>query len=332
MATALATKIAHEMIPDAKIGCMILAMPIYPLTPDPDDVLAAMQADHANLISAMCMCAATTPATPCATSASTASTLDITDADREILNNTVDFVSFSYYMSVCETADPAKQITGEGNILGGVTNPTLQASRVGLADRPGRPADRAQRVLGPLGQAAVHRRERAGRQGRAGRGRRRKTVIDDYRIAYLNDHLVQVGEAIADGVELLGLHHRGDASTWSARPPPQMSKRYGFIYVDRNDDGSGTLTRYKKKSFHWYKRCHRHQRRQPGASPGAATTLPMRPPARPSRHSPPRSASCGRTLHTPRPRADPLGLRPVRRGSLGARAAGRSARLRARPP
>ena len=68
------------------------------------------------------------------------------------------------------------------------------------------------------------------------------TVEDDYRIDYLKQHLQQVGEALEDRVELLV-----SAST------AELSKRYGFIYVDRNDDGSGTLARYKKKSFDWYK-------------------------------------------------------------------------------
>jgi 6-phospho-beta-glucosidase len=79
----------------------------------------------------------------------------------------------------------------------------------------------------------------------------RKTVIDDYRIAYLNDHLVQVGEAIVDGVDVMGYTSWGCIDLVSASTA-QLSKRYGFIYVDRNDDGSGTLDRFKKKSFDWY--------------------------------------------------------------------------------
>jgi 6-phospho-beta-glucosidase len=77
------------------------------------------------------------------------------------------------------------------------------------------------------------------------------TVLDDYRIDYLRAHLQQVGEAIADGVQVLGYTSWGPIDLVSASTA-QMSKRYGFIYVDRNDDGTGTLTRYRKKSFHWY--------------------------------------------------------------------------------
>ena len=78
------------------------------------------------------------------------------------------------------------------------------------------------------------------------------TVIDDYRIQYLNDHLVQVGEAIEDGVPVMGYTTWGCIDLVSASTA-QLAKRYGFIYVDRHDDGSGTLARYRKKSFWWYK-------------------------------------------------------------------------------
>ena len=78
------------------------------------------------------------------------------------------------------------------------------------------------------------------------------TVEDEYRIDYLKQHLQQVGEALEDGVELLGYTTWGCIDLVSASTA-ELSKRYGFIYVDRNDDGSRTLARYKKKSFDWYK-------------------------------------------------------------------------------
>ena len=78
------------------------------------------------------------------------------------------------------------------------------------------------------------------------------TVEDDYRIGYMNDHLVQVAEAIEDGVEVLGYTAWGCLDEVSMSTS-QMSKRYGLVYVDRNDDGSGTLARYRKKSFGWYR-------------------------------------------------------------------------------
>lgn len=78
------------------------------------------------------------------------------------------------------------------------------------------------------------------------------TVNDDYRINYLSAHLSQVKEAIKDGVDLMGYTSWGCIDLVSASTA-EMKKRYGFIYVDRNNDGTGTLNRYKKKSFDWYK-------------------------------------------------------------------------------
>ncbi len=76
-------------------------------------------------------------------------------------------------------------------------------------------------------------------------------MLDDYRIDYLNDHLVQLGEAIADGADVRGYLTWGCIDLVS-NSTAQMSKRYGLVYVDRDDDGGGTLARYKKKSFDWY--------------------------------------------------------------------------------
>ena len=80
-----------------------------------------------------------------------------------------------------------------------------------------------------------------------------KTVYDDYRISYLRDHIKEMKEAVEDGVDLMGYTTWGCIDLVSASTA-ELKKRYGFIYVDRNDDGSGTLNRYKKKSFEWYKK------------------------------------------------------------------------------
>ncbi|MGB7979195.1 MAG: glycoside hydrolase family 1 protein [Candidatus Nanopelagicales bacterium] len=251
VASALATRIAHETMPDAQVGCMLLSMPTYPLTPDPADLLAVMQGDHANLMFGDVHTRGAYPGYALRFFAENGIDLDITDADREILTNTVDFVSFSYYMSTCQTADPAKQVAGAGNILGGVPNPTLQASEwgwqvdpVGLRivanqfwDRWGKPLFVVENGLGARDEL-VHV------DGLP-------TVLDDYRIAYLNDHLVELREAIADGVQVLGYTAWGCIDLVSFTTA-ELSKRYGFIYVDRDDSGSGTLARYKKKSFDWY--------------------------------------------------------------------------------
>jgi len=251
VASARATRIAREVAPDAQVGCMVLSMPIYPLTPSPQDMLTVMDADHANLVYGDVHTRGAYPGYFLRSLREQGIELDITDQDREDLAHTVDFVSFSYYMSVAETADPALKNKGEGNIMGGVENPTLAKSEWGWAIDPvglrivlNQFWDRWQKPLFIVENGLGAKDELVEVDGV-------KTVIDDYRIAYLNDHLVQVGEALQDGVDVLGYTSWGCIDLVSASTA-QLSKRYGFIYVDRGDDGTGTLDRYKKKSFHWY--------------------------------------------------------------------------------
>lgn len=251
VASARATRLAREVAPAAQIGCMVLSMPVYPLTPSPDDALAVLAADHGNLVYGDVHTRGAYPGYFLRTLREEGIELDITEQDREDLRNTVDFVSFSYYMSIAETADPELRVEGEGNIMGGVTNPTLPASEwgwqidpVGLRLVLNQFWDRWQKPLFIVENGLGARDELVQVDGK-------KTVIDDYRIAYLNDHLVQVAEAVEDGVEVLGYTAWGPIDIISASTA-QLSKRYGFIYVDRNDDGTGSLDRYKKKSFDWY--------------------------------------------------------------------------------
>lgn len=246
VASAQVTKIAHEVDATNKIGCMILAMPRYPLTPNPDDVWAALDAAHDDFTFGDVHCRGTYPGYFLRKLREAGIELDITEQDRIDLRNTVDFVSFSYYMSVCESATDTTR--GPGNLIGGVPNPTLAASQwgwqidpVGLRIILNEYWDRWQKPLFIVENGLGARDELVD-----------GTVADDYRIAYMNDHLVQVGEALSDGVEVLGYTAWGCIDLVSMSTA-EMSKRYGFIYVDRNDDGSGTLQRYRKKSFYWYK-------------------------------------------------------------------------------
>ena len=254
VASALATKIGHEMMTDAMIGCMILSMPTYPLTPSPDDVIAAMDAEHRNYFYGDVHVRGKYPEYMKRYFREHGIQIQFAPEDEEILKNTVDFVSFSYYMSVCATSDPEKQKKGLGNLLGGVPNPTLKASDWGWQIDPkglryvlNMFYDRYQKPLfiveNGLGAVDVLNEDENGN----------KTVEDDYRIQYLKDHLIQVGEAIQDGVEIMGYTSWGCIDVVSASTA-ELKKRYGYIYVDRNDDGTGTMERYKKKSFYWYQK------------------------------------------------------------------------------
>lgn len=254
VASALATKIGHEINPDFKIGCMILSMPIYPLSPDPADVIHTMEENHKNTMFADIHVRGEYPGYMKRYLRERGIRVAFAPGDDELLKNTVDFVSFSYYVSVCATADEAKNIRGEGNLLGGVPNPYLKASEWGwqidprglryicneLWDRYRKPLFVVENGLGAVDQLVTDQ------DGN-------RTVEDDYRIEYMRDHLLQLEEAVEDGVAIMGYTAWGCIDLVSASTA-ELKKRYGLIYVDRNDDGSGTLDRYRKKSFYWYQK------------------------------------------------------------------------------
>lgn len=254
VASALATKIGHEINPEFQIGCMILSRPVYPLTPDPRDVIRAMEEEHRHSIFTDVHVRGEYPGYAKRYFAENGIKLDITEQDREILKNTVDFISFSYYSSACASADSKNRNQRTGNLLAGATNPTLKATDWGWQidprglryvlnqfwDKYQKPLFVVENGLGAVDQLVP------GQNGSM-------TVEDDYRIEYLREHILQMKEAVKDGVQLLGYTTWGCIDLVSASTA-ELRKRYGFIYVDRNDDGSGTLKRYKKKSFDWYKK------------------------------------------------------------------------------
>ncbi|MGN0028063.1 MAG: glycoside hydrolase family 1 protein, partial [Clostridium sp.] len=252
VASALAVKLAHEIIPDAKVGCMVLGVVNYPMTPHPDDMIASMERDRDLMFFTDIHVRGKYPRYTKKLFKDLGVNIQMEPEDEEILKNTVDFISFSYYMSKCTAKDLSKYDKGRGNLTSGVKNPYLEESEWGwqidpqglryicnyFYNRYEKPLFIVENGLGAVDELVEVDGE--------------KTVIDDYRIKYLNDHLVELGKAIEDGVEIMGYTSWGCIDLVSASTA-ELKKRYGFIYVDRQNDGSGTLERYKKKSFNWYK-------------------------------------------------------------------------------
>ncbi|MFQ1017277.1 glycoside hydrolase family 1 protein [Gilliamella sp. BG7] len=246
VASGRAVKLCHQIIPDAKIGNMLLGAVAYPLTPKPEDVWETHQENHGWLFFGDVQVRGYYPTYMNRFFKENHIKLDITEQDKQDLKETVDFVSFSYYMSCCATNDESQKT--KGNILDMVPNPYLKASEWGwqidpigiryllnlLYERYQKPLFIVENGLGAKDKLEVD-----------------NTINDDYRINYMNDHLVQIREAINDGVEVMGYTSWGPIDLISASKA-EVTKRYGFIYVDLNQDGTGTLNRYKKKSFYWY--------------------------------------------------------------------------------
>ncbi|WP_080848612.1 glycoside hydrolase family 1 protein [Cytobacillus gottheilii] len=251
VASSLAVKACHEIIPDAKIGCMLLSAPIYSYDSNPENVMFAL--DEERIFNFYCgdvQVRGEYPAYAERFFKKHNISLDIREGDLELIkNHPVDYVGLSYYMSFTQKKDKTGLNMAQGNLFEGVKNPFLQASDWGweidptglrvilnkLYDRYRVPLFIVENGLG-----AYDKVEEDG------------SINDDYRIDYLRSHIKAMAEAIEDGVDLMGFTSWGCIDLVSASTG-EFSKRYGFIYVDKHDDGSGTLKRSKKKSFYWYK-------------------------------------------------------------------------------
>ncbi len=252
VASAYATKIAHEINPENKVGCMLAAGNYYPYTCHPEDVFKAMNLDRENYFFIDVQSRGAYPKYALKQLERENIDIGITSEDITVLKeNTVDFISFSYYSSRTASADPEINKTTSGNIFASLKNPHLKESEWGwqidplglritmnaLYDRYQKPLFIVENGLGAK-DVVLENGE----------------IIDDYRIEYLKAHIKSFMDAVElDGIELLGYTPWGCIDLVSAGTG-EMSKRYGFIYVDRDDAGNGSLKRSKKKSFDWYKR------------------------------------------------------------------------------
>ena len=250
LGSALAVQIAHEIDPNNKIGVTIAYETTYGLTSNPEDQELARIENRKRHFATDVMCRGYYPTYKLLEYERMNIILETEPDDEKIIKmGCVDFIGFSYYTSGCASSESIEQT--EGNLSKTIKNPYLKTSDWGwqmdgmglrialntLWERYQKPMFIAENGLG-----AVDNIESDG------------TINDEYRIDYLREHIVNMEKAITeDGVELLGYTPWGCIDLISLGTG-EMKKRYGFIYVDRNNDGSGTLKRLKKKSFYWYKK------------------------------------------------------------------------------
>ena len=255
VSSAKAVKIGHELDSNLQIGCMILYATTYSYDANPVNQLATLQQNQD--FNFCCGDVQVRGQYPSYTKRLLAeyglklSDLDRTDEELELIKKyPVDYIGFSYYMSSAVETTKKDNDTVSGNLLGGVKNPFLKASDWGwqidptglrialnqLYDRYQKPLFIVENGLGAIDKPDDNH-----------------YVEDDYRIDYLKQHIQAMAGAIDDGVDLMGYTPWGCIDLVSASTG-EMSKRYGFIYVDLDDDGNGNMDRYKKKSFYWYQK------------------------------------------------------------------------------
>lgn len=251
IASAKAVMICHEIIPDAQIGCMVSYTPIYPYSCRPDDVMLSMKKMNNVYFYLDVMTRGEYPNYKLKQFEKENIIIQKEKNDDTILKEgTVDFIAISYYQSGTITTDSSYAKT-KGNMMNGMKNPYLQSSewgwqidavglRIALNQLYGRYNKPLMVVENGLGANDVVEQD--------------GSIHDDYRIAYLKEHIIEMKKAIElDGIPVLGYTSWGCIDLISASTG-EMAKRYGFIYVNKQDDGSGDYSRIKKDSFYWYKK------------------------------------------------------------------------------
>ena len=249
IASALTVKYAHEHAPQCLIGNMFNLHHLYPETPSPADALRAHEETEFNMFFCDVMAGGSYPEWIRSYYRKHDIHIDYVENYEEILREgKVDFISLSYYLSSIVTADPERQ-ERIGSFIRTLHNPYLQTSDFGwqidptalrislneLRDRFHLPIYIVENGIGAF--------ETPGEDG---------TIHDGYRVAYLREHITAIKEAIGDGVEIMGYTPWGCIDLVSCSLV-SMTKRYGFVYVDADDEGNGTYERTRKDSFWWYK-------------------------------------------------------------------------------
>lgn len=253
IASAKAVKLAHQMMPEAKIGCMLAAGQFYPYTSAPEDVYKAMECDRDNYFFIDVQVRGAYPVWAVKRMERAGVRLVTEPEDEETLKEgTVDFISLSYYCSRCISADPeVLKNKSRGNaVIHAVINPYLQSSEwgwqidpLGLRITLNTLYDRYQKPLFIVenGLGANDSVEPDG------------TIHDPYRIEYMREHIKAMLAAVnEDGIPVMGYTCWGCIDLISASTG-EMKKRYGMIYVNKQNNGSGDLKRMRKDSFYWYR-------------------------------------------------------------------------------
>ncbi|MDL2276658.1 glycoside hydrolase family 1 protein [Breznakia sp. OttesenSCG-928-G09] len=247
VATALTKAYAKQLDENLMIGCMIARLETYPDTCNPKDVRLAQEENQKNLFYTDVLMRGYYPSYMKRFFEKADVHVEITAEDKTVLlENTCDFLSFSYYMTYLASIEEGEQVSG--NLIGSKKNPYLQVSewkwpidpeglRItlnNLYDRYQKPVLISENGLGAVDELTEDNK-----------------VHDKYRIDYTKEHLKAVHEAILDGVDVMGYLYWGIIDLVSCGTS-EMKKRYGFVYVDQDDEGNGSLKRYKKDSFDWY--------------------------------------------------------------------------------
>lgn len=249
VASAKAVVLGHKINPNFKIGCMIAAAATYPLTCNPKDILLAQKREQ--LVVDFCgdvQVRGEYPYFVFPYLKSLGVELNITEEDKKALKEgVVDFYSFSQYSSNCVTADANAEKTS-GNLIGGAKNPYLEVSEWGWQIDADAIYYTLNRLYGRYGIPLMIVENGLGAYDKVEADGK---IHDDYRIAYLREHIKAMNKAIENGIDLMGY------TPWScldlvSGSTGEMDKRYGFIYVDKDNDGHGTYKRIKKDSFYWY--------------------------------------------------------------------------------
>lgn len=250
LASALAVKATHEIIPDAKVGCMINQIEAYAKTTKPEDQLQAVKSNQLNMFFPDIQARGEYPSYMARYFSDHNITIKMEAGDEDLLKEgTVDFVAISYYMShVTEAREDAAElaVTFDSPIKNEYLELSqwdwpidpigLRISLMKLYDRYELPLFVCENGLGAKDEVSADGK-----------------IHDEYRIDYIKQHIEQMKEAIEDGVDLMGYTTWGCIDLISCGTS-QMSKRYGFIYVDQDDEGKGSLDRTPKDSFYWYKK------------------------------------------------------------------------------